>query len=81
MKIFIEIIGWAGSLGILVAYALNSYQKIKSDSLLFLALNIAGGILLCSYSFYHHAFANSFLNVVWVVVAVPPVIKIIRSTK
>jgi hypothetical protein len=81
MKIFIEIIGWTGSVGILAAYALNSYQKIKSNSLLFLVLNIIGGILLCFYSFYHKAFANSFLNVVWMGIAIPPLVKIINGNK
>lgn len=81
MKILVEIIGWAGSVGILIAYALNSYQKIKSDSVPFLVLNIVGGILLCFYSFYHNAFASSFLNVVWMGIAIPPLVKIIKGNK
>lgn len=67
--LLVEIIGWTGSIAILLAYSLNSYQKIRSDSLLFLFLNLAGGMLLIVYSFYKAAMANAFLNLVWVVVA------------
>lgn len=69
-SLFAEIIGWTGSAAILSAYALNSYQKIRSDSLAFLFLNFVGGLLLIIYSFYKDAMANVFLNVVWVIVAI-----------
>ena len=73
-----EIIGWIGSAAILSAYALNSYQKIRSDSLAFLVLNFTGGLLLMAYTFYKDALANTFLNLVWVVVAVIALIKLCR---
>ena len=76
-KIIFEIIGWIGSLAILVAYALNSYQKLRSDSLTFLILNLTGGLLLMAYTFYKDALANTFLNLVWVIVAVVALIKIL----
>jgi len=65
-----EIIGWIGSFEILLAYGLNSYQKIRSDSRAFLLLNLTGGLLLIAYTFYKEAFANTFLNLVWVIIAV-----------
>ena len=70
LELLMEIIGWVGSFGILLAYSLNSYQKIRSDSLLFLFLNLAGGLLLMVYTFYKDALANTFLNLVWVIVAI-----------
>lgn len=76
-KIIFEIIGWIGSLAILVAYALNSYQKLRSDSLTFIILNLTGGLLLMAYTFYKDALANTFLNLVWVIVAVVALIKIL----
>jgi hypothetical protein len=69
-KLLIETIGWIGSAAILTAYALNSYQKIRSDSLFFLLLNFTGGLLLIAYSYFKDAMANAFLNVVWVIVAI-----------
>lgn len=64
-----EIIGWIGSFAILFAYGLNSYQKIRSDSRAFLMLNLAGGLFLITYTYYKEAFANTFLNLVWVAIA------------
>ncbi|NOS57438.1 MAG: hypothetical protein HOP37_14450, partial [Cyclobacteriaceae bacterium] len=46
MEIVISTLGWIGSLLVIGAYGLNSYQKIKSDSLIFQLMNLAGGILL-----------------------------------
>lgn len=69
LDLLVEIIGWIGSAAILLAYSLNSYQKIRSDSPAFLLLNLSGGIMLMAYSFYLQAFANTFLNLVWAIVA------------
>jgi hypothetical protein len=66
----VEIIGWIGSVEILLAYGLNSYQKIRSDSLAFSVLNLTGGLFLMLYTIYKDAFANTFVNLVWVVIAV-----------
>ena len=46
MKLIVDILGWIGSVAVIAAYGLNSYQKIKSDSYLFLILNLVGGIFL-----------------------------------
>lgn len=75
MKLLIDIIGWTGSFMVVAAYGLNSYQKIKSDSLIFLLLNFLGGLFLILYTYYIQAFASTFLNVVWVIIAIPALIK------
>ena len=72
-----EAIGWIGSALIILVYALNSYQKIKSDSIAFYLINITGGILLIIYSFYKDAAPNIFINVVWVLIAIPPAIRLL----
>lgn len=69
LDLVVEVIGWIGSIGILLAYGLNSYQKIKSDSLAFSLLNLTGGIFLTIYTVYKDAFANTFVNLVWVIIA------------
>jgi hypothetical protein len=76
-----EFIGWIGSILIVLVYALNSYQKIRSDSLIFYAMNIVGGILLIVYSYYKDAAPNIFINTVWVIIAIPAVLKIILSSR
>jgi hypothetical protein len=79
MELIIEIIGWVGSLEILLAYGLNSYQKIRSDSMAFNLLNLTGGLLLVIYTLRKEAFASTFINIVWVIIAVLAVTKFYTS--
>lgn len=79
MQLLIDAIGWIGSLAVVAAYGLNSYQKIKSDSLLFILLNFFGGVFLIVYSIYYTAYANTFINVVWVLIAIPALLNLIRT--
>lgn len=81
MKILIEVLGWLGSVMVLAAYGLNSYQKIKSDSWKFLTLNIVGGIFLIIYTIVKEAYANTFINIAWVVIAIPAFIKLLAKAK
>lgn len=74
----VEGIGIIGAVAVLIAYGLNSYQKIRSDSLLFYGLNFSGGILLIVYSLYKEAWANILINIAWVLVAVIAIIRFFR---
>jgi hypothetical protein len=78
MEFLIDVMGWVGSIEVLAAFGLNTWQKIKSDSISYLVLNITGSIFLIIYSYYHHAFANTFVNLVWAVVAVVALGKILK---
>lgn len=80
MELLIEILGWVGSAAILAAYALNSYQRIKSDSMLFIMLNLTGGIFLIIYTIQKEAFANTFINLVWVLIALAGMIRFFKSS-
>jgi hypothetical protein len=77
----IEIIGWVGSVLVLLAYALNSYQKLKSDSLWFMGLNFTGAAFLIVYTVIKHAYASAFVNVVWIIIAVIGIIRYFRQHK
>lgn len=79
MEIMINILGWVGSAALLLGFGLNSYQKIESKSITFLMLNITGGVLLIVYTAYFHAYANTTLNIIWVVVAIPALLRSTRS--
>jgi hypothetical protein len=77
-----ETVGWIGSVIILLAYGLNSYQKIRSDSLGFYLMNFSGGVCLIVYAVYKDASANAFINIVWVIVAVIAIIRLfIKKSK
>lgn len=81
MNILIETLGWIGSIAILAAYGLNSFQKIKSDSVLFQTLNLLGGILLIINSIHHEAYPFTFINSIWVFIALPALVKILSKKK
>ena len=80
-QLLFDIIGWVGSMGLLTAYGLNSYQKIKSNSYAFLLLNLSSGLCLIAYTVYYKTYANTFLNIVWVIIAVPALINLTRKNK
>lgn len=69
MNLLIEIVGWIGSIEVLLAYGLNSYQRLRSDSMVFYLLNLTGGLALIVYTVYKAAYASAFINVVWVLIA------------
>jgi hypothetical protein len=75
MELIIEVLGWVGSVMILAAYGLNSYQKIQSDSWAFLLLNGMGGLFLIVYTVHKEAYANTFINIAWVVIAIPALLR------
>jgi hypothetical protein len=78
-QILWEIVGWSGSILVILAYGLNSYQKLKSDSLGFNFFNLVGGVLLIFYSFYKQADANAFINIVWVLIALIAIIRFVQN--
>jgi hypothetical protein len=79
MELVINILGWIGSIAVVAAYGLNSYQKIKSDSIAFQLLNLTGAILLIINSIYKQAYPFTFINSVWSVIAIAAIVGIIRK--
>ena len=67
-KLFIDILGWTGSILYLLAYALVSAKKTEGDSLLYQGINILAGSLLVIYTLALGAYATTGLNAVWVVI-------------
>jgi hypothetical protein len=81
MNLFIDILGWIGSIEVVAAYGLNSSQRIKSDSLTFQFLNLTGAIFLIINSIYKQAYPFTFINSVWTVIAIVAIIGIIKKKK
>ncbi|HEY8971303.1 MAG TPA: hypothetical protein VIM64_19500, partial [Puia sp.] len=75
MLMLIEILGWLGSVMVILAYALNINKKLDSDSLLYYFLNITGSSLLIINTLYHHAIPSMAVNVVWVLIAIVAIFK------
>jgi hypothetical protein len=70
ISLFINILGWTGSVLYLLAYALISLKKVEGDSVLYQGMNIIAGILLVIYTIYLGAFATTTLNAVWAAIGV-----------
>jgi hypothetical protein len=79
VALLITILGWIGSFEVLLAYGLNVANQLKSNSLTYILLNLTGGILLIIYTFYLKAYPNTFINVVWAVVAVGAMVQYFRK--
>jgi hypothetical protein len=79
MEFWIDVLGWIGSVLILLAYGLNSYQKIRSDSWSFSILNFTGALFFIIYTVYKEAYANAFLNIVWAIIALIGMARIFRK--
>lgn len=69
ISIFIEVIGWTGSLEVILAYALVSNNKISSTSQAYQWLNLSGGVFLIIHTIVHESYPSTFINIVWVVIA------------
>lgn len=81
MNLIIDILGWVGSIEVVAAYALNSSQRIKSDSLTFQLLNLSGAVFLIINSIYKQAYPFTFINSVWTVIAIVAIIGIMKKKK
>lgn len=77
MKIY-EIIGWFGTVAIVSAYALLSFEVISSDSLVYQLLNATGAISIAYISFKKKAYQPGVLNIIWTIIAVISIIGILR---
>lgn len=66
MKLAIELIGWAGALLILGAYALLSAGKLKARSVSYHLMNILGAIGFVVNSGWNGALPSAALNVIWI---------------
>lgn len=76
MGLLIEIIGWYGTVAIVGGYALNSFNIIGSNSLLYQILNLTGAIGIVALSLSKKAYQPATLNAIWTIIALIAIIKI-----
>lgn len=74
-----DILGWIGSIELLTAYFLVSYQKISPSSDGYQWLNLTGSIFLLINTLFYGAYPSSFLNVIWGFIALVAIYRIYRS--
>ncbi|HZE85972.1 MAG TPA: hypothetical protein VE035_16750, partial [Puia sp.] len=70
-----DIIGWIGSVLVIIAYGMNIAKRLASDSTWYYLMNIAGSGCLIVNTFYHHAIPSAVVNIIWVAIAMVALIR------
>lgn len=76
--LLINVIGWAGSAAVIVAYVLVSLNRLRGDSAAYQALNLIGGAFLIVNTIYWGAYPSTVVNFVWVCIAIFAITRIAR---
>ena len=74
-NLIIDILGWIGSLILIIAYIQNSRNKINAQSPIYQLLNVLGSILLIVNTVYYGAYPSSMVNIIWVFIGFHYLIK------
>jgi hypothetical protein len=77
-NIFEEIIGWYGTIAIVLAYALLSFNIISSNMLIYQILNGTGALGIVLISLKKKAYQPGVLNIIWVAIALIAIINILK---
>ncbi len=75
IEIFVEIVGWLGSILIVGSYYLNIQGKIESNDSRYIWANLIGGIFFILNTISHQAYPSAFVNIIWVIIAIGAIIK------
>ena len=75
MKLSVDLIGWLGAVLLLLAYALVSFKKLRVDGGHYQLLNAVGSCFLIVNTVYYRAYPSSFVNVIWILIAIVALIK------
>jgi len=68
VEIAVEVVGWAGALMILAAYALLSAGRLTGKSRLYQWMNVLGAAGFVVNGWWHGALPSTTLNVVWMLI-------------
>ncbi len=81
MEIVIEIIGWVGTLFVVLAYFLVSYKKIQPTSKRYQLLNLFGALGISVNVWHHQAWPSFALQIVWGAIALVALAKMAQPSK
>ncbi len=77
--LLINLIGWVGSAAVIIAYVLVSTNRLRGDSAAYQVLNLIGGVFLIVNTIYWGAYPSTFVNLVWVGIAIFAFARAIRK--
>lgn len=75
----INLIGWIGSAAVILAYILVSLNRLRGDSVAYQLLNLVGGIFLIANTIFWGAYPSTFVNFVWVCIALFALARLARK--
>ena len=70
-----EIVGWYGTVAIVLAYALLSFGMMTADSFMYQLLNFTGAIGIVVISLLKKAYQPATLNIIWAVIGLVALVK------
>ena len=79
VEIFVEVVGWAGALLILLAYLLLSAGRLTGQSIVYQGMNIVGAAGFVINGWWHRAIPSAALNVLWLLIGAVASWRIIRK--
>lgn len=74
-QLIIDIVGWIGAIALLLAYGAVSRGMTQGTSFRYQIVNAIGSGCLLLNSAYYRAFPSSFVNIVWIGIAIVTMIK------
>jgi len=78
ITLLINLVGWTGSAAVILAYILVSLNRLRGDSVTYQLLNLVGGCFLITNTIYWGAYPSTFVNFVWVCIALFAIARIAR---
>lgn len=81
VDVWMEVIGWAGSALVVLAYAMLSMNKWKATDRMYQWMNFIGSALLIAFTLYKRAFPPATVNTIWAVIALISLIQLASHRK
>lgn len=81
MALFVDILGWFGTVLLVLGYILISMKKVHGQSISYQLYNLLGSIFLGINSYYYGAFPSVGINIMWVGIGVITMMKIVQGVK
>jgi hypothetical protein len=75
--LLIQIFGWYGMMGLLIAYTLLSFNILTSTSIWYQAINITAAFGIVTISLYKKTYQPGILNIIWAIIGLTALIKIL----
>ena len=79
MRVFIEILGWYGTVAIVGAYALVSFSLLDAESLVYQMLNGTGAVGIVLVSLHKRAYQPAVLNAIWTGIALLAILRLLAT--